>query len=88
MKKMIMFSPLVFLIFTLFPLTSITSANPVSETISASVSGGGSISPSGNVPVPYGASQTFKYTPYSDFAIGSVVVDGQKVNQPVNIGTH
>ena len=48
-------------------------------TLTASVSGGGSISPSGAVIVSYGANQLFTINPNTGYHIDSVVVDG--VNQ-------
>ncbi len=48
-------------------------------TISASAGSGGTISPSGSVSVASGASQTFTISPYSNYSISNVVVDG--VNQ-------
>ncbi len=49
-------------------------------TITASVSSGnGTISPSGSVPVNYGASQTFTITPASGYSIAGVLADGVSV---------
>ena len=45
-------------------------------TISASAGSGGTISPSGNVTVSYGGSQTFVIIPNSGYAISDVLVDG------------
>ena len=50
-----------------------------SHTITASAGTGGSISPSGSVPVQDGSSQTFTITPNSGYAISNVLVDGQSV---------
>jgi len=50
-----------------------------SFTIGSSASPGGTISPSGNVAVPYGASQTFTITPDSGYAILDVLIDGSSV---------
>lgn len=50
-----------------------------SHTITASAGTGGSISPSGSVPVQDGGSQTFTITPNSGYAISNVLVDGQSV---------
>jgi len=48
-------------------------------TISASAGSGGTITPSGNVTAPAGASQTFTFTPQTGYAIASVTVDGSSV---------
>jgi hypothetical protein len=45
-------------------------------TINASAGTGGTISPSGNVTVPYGGSQTLTIKPASGYAISTVLVDG------------
>jgi len=45
-------------------------------TISASATGGGSISPSGDIGVTYGSGQAFSITPNTGYHIDSVVVDG------------
>ena len=50
-----------------------------SHTITASAGTGGSISPSGSVPVQDGGSQTFTITPNSGYAISNVLVDRQSV---------
>jgi hypothetical protein len=50
-----------------------------SFTIGSSASAGGTISPSGNVAVTYGASQTFTITPDSEYAILDVLIDGSSV---------
>ena len=52
---------------------------PMTYTISASASGGGSISPSGTVTVDYGESKTFKIIPDSGYKITNVKVDGVSV---------
>lgn len=54
-------------------------------TIVASASTGGNISPSGNVSVLYGASQTFTATPNSGYRSGGMSIDG--VSQPVSSWT-
>lgn len=51
-------------------------------TITAGAGIGGSISPSGSIPVSYGNSQTFTITPYTGYAISSVVVDGSPAGTP------
>src|SRR4030095_10946468 len=50
-----------------------------SHTIMASAGSGGSISPSGAVPVACGDDQTFTITPDSCYAIADVLVDGVSV---------
>ena len=44
----------------------------------------GTISPSGNVSVPYGGSQTFTITPNSGFFVSQVLVDGVPISKPTN----
>jgi hypothetical protein len=56
--------------------TIAASFNLVSYTITASAGAGGSISPSGNVPVGCGASQSFTIAPDACHTIADVVVDG------------
>ena len=51
-------------------------SSPATYNIGAGAGAGGSISPSGSVPVNSGASQTFTITPNSGYAIASVLVDG------------
>lgn len=53
---------------------------PQSLQISASASGGGSISPSGNISVPYGAAQTFVVAPDTGYEVFSIIVDGSVVS--------
>jgi hypothetical protein len=53
-----------------------TSASPV---ITAYAGSGGSISPSGAVPVPYGSSETFTISTNSGWTISDVLVDGTSV---------
>ncbi|MBO7651763.1 MAG: T9SS type A sorting domain-containing protein [Bacteroidales bacterium] len=61
---------------------SIASA---SFTITASVTGFGTIDPSGEVSVAEGADQTFTMTPMSGFALASLMVDGvDQISQVVN----
>jgi hypothetical protein len=56
---------------------SISAAfTPITFTIAASAGSGGSISPTGNVVVNQGASQSFSITANSGFSIASVTVDG------------
>ena len=50
-----------------------------SYTIHATAGTGGTISPSGDVTVPEGGSQTFSITPNGDYQISSVLVDGSSV---------
>lgn len=57
--------------------TSCTSAtSTVAHTITASAGTGGTISPSGDVSVADGASQTFTITPNAGFGIASLLLDG------------
>ena len=49
---------------------------PPTHTIIASAAAGGSISPSGSVPVAVGSDQTFTITPDPSYVIADVVVDG------------
>ena len=51
-----------------------------SFTIEATVSGSGSISPSGTISVAAGSNQTITFTPDSGYYVSSVVVDGQSVS--------
>ncbi len=55
------------------------SGSSTQYTITASVGTGGSISPSGNVVVSQGSSQSFTITPNTGYQINNVTVDG--VNQ-------
>ncbi|OGT06584.1 MAG: hypothetical protein A2X78_04665 [Gammaproteobacteria bacterium GWE2_37_16] len=66
-----------------YTFTNVTSAHTISvrfsidtNDITASAGDHGSISPSGDTPVNYGADQTFTITPDSDFSISDVIVDG------------
>ncbi|MEN6438153.1 MAG: hypothetical protein ABFD97_06185 [Syntrophobacter sp.] len=52
---------------------------PISYTISASIQGSGSISPSGTVSVTAGANQTFAISPAANYKISDVKVDGVSV---------
>lgn len=66
--------------FSLFEI--VVNGDPITGntfTVAASARGNGSISPSGNVTVAQGASQTFTITPNSGYAVGSVTVDGVNV---------
>jgi rhamnogalacturonyl hydrolase YesR len=60
-------------------LTAINLSVSETFTISASAGSGGSISPSGGVPVNQGANQSFTISPNAGFSVSSVTVDG--VNQ-------
>ena len=51
-----------------------------SFTIEATVSGSGSISPSGTISVAAGSNQTITFAPDSGYYVSSVVVDGQSVS--------
>jgi hypothetical protein len=52
--------------------------------ITASAGAGGSISPSGNVPVEYGSSEVFDITPDDGYHVIRVVVDGSSVGAPLS----
>lgn len=56
------------------------SPTATTYTINASAGSGGSISPSGNVSVKEGASQTFTIRPNNRYRISSLTVDGRRVN--------
>jgi hypothetical protein len=69
-----------------YTFTNVTSGHTISATfvlkvysITASAGSGGTISPSGSVPVNYGAGQTFTITPNTNYAIADVVVNGSSV---------
>ncbi len=53
------------------------SFSPVTYTISVSAGSGGSISPSSDVTVAHGNSQSFTISPDTEYNISNVVVDGQ-----------
>jgi len=55
------------------------SFSEIQYTITACAGSGGSISPDGAVGVSYGQNQTFDITPYADYEISDVVVDGSSV---------
>jgi hypothetical protein len=55
---------------------SFKQKQPTTYTITASAGSGGNISPSGNVSVSAGGSQTFTFTPLSNYEINQVLVDG------------
>ncbi len=67
-------------IYTTSPITGnctvIASFSINSNAITASAGTGGTISPTGMVPVNYGANQTFTITPNANYQIASVLVDG------------
>ncbi|KAF5084544.1 PKD domain protein [anaerobic digester metagenome] len=52
---------------------------PDTFNITATAGTGGSISPSGVVPVTCGGSQTFTFTPDSGYEIDGIIVDGQSI---------
>ncbi len=58
---------------------SATFAQNDAVIITASGTGGGSISPSGDVSVVKGTNETFTITPASGYAIGNVTVDGTSI---------
>ena len=47
-----------------------------SYTITASAGSGGTISPSGSVPVDYGTNKTFTISPNTNYHVADVLVDG------------
>jgi hypothetical protein len=63
------------------PATIIAAFVPSQITISATADSYGTISPSGQVLVPYGGSQTFTITPSPGYQIGDVQVDGVSVGK-------
>jgi PKD repeat protein len=69
---------------TLFESYLLHIPAPAPVIISATAGLHGSISPSGNVSVEYGQSQTFHITPDSGFAISSLMVDGAAITPPVS----
>lgn len=58
---------------------TVTAVPVVTHTITATVTTGGSISPSGSVTVNKGENQTFTITPNSNYSIGDVTVDGVSI---------
>jgi hypothetical protein len=63
------------------PVTAEVDGNACACTITASVGDGaaGSISPSGDVSVSYGASKTFTFTPADGCIIDDILVDGKSI---------
>jgi len=66
-----------------------TLSNPVvftfvttSNNITATAGANGSISPSGQINVPFGGSQLFTFTPNTGFQVANVIVDGVSVGAP------
>ncbi len=57
-------------------------------TITASAGAGGSISPSGAVPINYGADQSFSITPNAGYRISDVLVDGSSVGAVTSYTFH
>ena len=55
--------------------------------INSSAGAGGSISPSGNVSVASGASQTFNITPGPGYSLSALNVDGSPISPPVTVYT-
>lgn len=53
--------------------------NPASYTVAASAAANGSISPSGNIVVSAGASQTFYFTPGSGYEVDEVILNGFEI---------
>ena len=53
----------------------------ITYTITASAGSGGTITPSGAVPVNYGANQSFNITPDLGYSIADVIVDGVSIGQ-------
>ena len=69
---------------SLFTFTQISASHTITaafkstqHVITASAGAGGTISPSGQVPVALGADQAFSFTPDPGYSIDSVTVDGQ-----------
>jgi len=66
-----------------YPFTNVTEDHTIaasfvtapSHIITATASAGGSISPSGQVTVPYNGSQTFEFTPDEGYRLANIVVD-------------
>ncbi|MDR0845798.1 MAG: formylglycine-generating enzyme family protein [Tannerella sp.] len=56
--------------------------------ITASASEGGTIAPEGTVTVPYGADQTFTFTPAINYEINQVLVDGVDNPSAVSAGSY
>jgi len=76
---------------TSYTFTNVQAAHTVAATftlqictISASAASGGSISPSGTANVNFGSNQTFTFTPNTNYAISSVLVDGVDVGAPAS----
>ena len=68
---------------------SFTTEDKPVYTIAASVTGGnGAISPSGAVPVTWGESQTFHFTPITGYRISQVLVNGVNNEDAVNTGSY
>jgi hypothetical protein len=65
----------------IFDITVMKAPVVITHTITATVTTGGSISPSGSVTVNNGENQTFTITPNSNYSISDVTVDG------ISIGT-
>ncbi|MDR3218071.1 MAG: T9SS type A sorting domain-containing protein [Dysgonamonadaceae bacterium] len=57
-------------------------------TITASAGSNGSISPTGNISVSQGGSQTFTFTPNTGYEINQVLVDGVNNTSAVSSGTY
>jgi hypothetical protein len=55
---------------------SFTQTQPQVYTITASAGAGGNVSPSGNVSITSGGSQTFTFTPLSSYKVEQVLIDG------------
>jgi hypothetical protein len=53
---------------------------PIIYTIFAQTDPNGTINPSGNINIAYGATQRFLFTPNSGYTIDSVIVDGIKID--------
>lgn len=76
---------------TSYTFTNIQAAHTITVTfaplvlnLTATAAAGGTISPVGMVNVNYGASQTFTITPNSNFAVSSVLIDGENVGAPAS----
>jgi hypothetical protein len=62
-----------------FDITVTKAPVVITHTITATVTTGGSISPSGSVTVNNGENQTFTITPNSNYSISDVTVDGRGI---------
>lgn len=54
------------------------------QTITASAGTGGTISPQGNVSIPYGSNRTFTLTPNAEYLISAITVNGNLLGAAAN----